>query len=266
MNSSLFVRFLISSSLIATSAPASTLLFSDNFNTAALGPAAFNATGALAADQSGTMSPLSSTVNMGGWEGAFQRGNGGMMLMHANGAFSSDIRASVNANFATIANTLDQALEFKFNLSVSGATDTTWWTAFAVGSEQNRFVNDSQNKFSSLFRDNGATQQFANGSAIGSSATFTDGNWITLLISDASGSGSAFFSDGSTDIVKLFVNDTLVNTWSNLNFGAADGYVSFQAANTIAQIDNFTVTAIPETSSLCLVALASCSLLRRRRA
>jgi hypothetical protein len=245
---------------------ASTLLFYDNYNTAALGPASFNASSALSADQSGTLATLSSSVNMSGWEGAFQRGNGGTMLLHANNSFGgADTRTSLDYNFASIANSLDQAVEFKFNMSVSGGADPTWWAAFAIGSAQNQFVNAGTNRFSSLFRDNGGTQQFASGTAIGESATFSDGNWITLLVSNAAGTGSAFQSDGATDVVKMFVNGALTNTWTNLNFGSADGYVSFQATNSVAQIDNFTVTAIPETSSACLTALASLAWLRRRR-
>lgn len=248
------------------SSSASTLLFYDNYNTAALGPAAFNASSALSADQSGTLATLSSSVSMSGWEGAFQRGNGGTMLLHANNSFGgADTRTSLDYNFASIANSLDQAVEFKFNMSVSGGADPTWWAAFAIGSAQNQFVNAGTNRFSSLFRDNGGTQQFASGTAIGESATFSDGNWITLLVSNAAGTGSAFQSDGATDVVKMFVNGALTNTWTNLNFGSADGYVSFQATNSVAQIDNFTVTAIPETSSACLTALASLAWLRRRR-
>lgn len=257
---------------LTSSSSASTLLFYDNYNTAALGPAAFNASSALNADQSGTLATLTSSVSMSGWEGAFQRGNGGAMLMHANNSFGgNDTRTSLDYNFASIANSLDQALEFKFNMSVSGGADPnggadpTWWAAFAIGSAQNQFVTAGTNRFSSLFRDNGGTQQFASGTAIGDSATFSDGNWITLLVSNAAGTGSAFQSDGATDVVKMFVNGTLTNTWTNLNFGAADGYVSFQATNSVAHIDNFTVTAIPETSSVCLTALASLAWLRRRR-
>ena len=257
---------------IASPASASTILFADNFNTEAGGVTNFNNATNLSADQSGMVATKTYTVTgvFPAGDFTFQRGNGGTMLMHANNQFGwgNEIRASVNHNFALDANSLNLALEIGFNISVSGAPDVgaTWWTAFAIGSGQNLFVTDSNNKFSGLFRDNGGTQQFGAGAVIGGSTTFVDDQRISFLISNATGSGSAFNSDGSTDVVKMFVNGNLANTWTNLNFGSADGYISFQASNTVAQIDNLTITAVPEPSAALLGGLSVLALLRRRRA
>jgi hypothetical protein len=185
--------------------PASaTVLFLDNFNTARLGDGNFNLD--IATDQSGTAATKSYvTVLHGGWDGAYQRGNGGTWLMHGQVPVygSTSMQGSLNYDIAAAANTLGvQALEISFNMSVSNAiTDTDDWTSFTIGN-QNPFVNAASVGFGSLFRDSGATQQFSNGSEIGSSASFTDGQLITFVLSDATGFGSAF-SDSNGAITIL---------------------------------------------------------------
>jgi hypothetical protein len=236
-------------------ASAGTLLFLDNYNTAALGPTAFNDAANLTADQSGTAATKNYTISLGGgWEGAFQRGNGGAWLMYAGtGNFgSTNMAGSLNYDFAAAANALGSALEISFTMSVTNGVDPSDWTSFTIGTLQNQFVNDSSVGFSSLFRDNGGTQQFSDGAGIGSSATFADGNLITFRISDASGTGSAFNSDGATDIVAMYISGTLTNTFAGLNLTEADQYVSFNARNTVAHIDNLSISAVPEPGSLAI--------------
>ena len=230
---------------IAGSASAAALLFKDNFNTAAMGPAAFNAAGALAADQAGTAATKDYNVSVGGgWDGAFQRGNGGNMHMYAGSgnAGSTNMRASLNYNIAAAANTLSSALEIQFNMGVINQLGADGWTSFTIGSTQNPFVNEAAVGFGSLFRVSGVTQQFDGATGIGSTATFTNGDLITLVISDASGTGSAFNGDGATDVVKMYIGGTLTNTWNNLDLTTADKYISFHAYGTVANIDNLTIT------------------------
>jgi hypothetical protein len=131
---------------------------------------------------------------------------------------------------------------------------------------QNPFVNAGTVGFGALFRDNSETQQFSNGGEIGSSATFTDGSLISFKISDATGSGSAFSdSNGASDIVKMYVNGSLTNEFTGLNLDATDQFISFHANNTAANIDNLSITAIPEPSAVLLGGLGLLALLRRRR-
>jgi hypothetical protein len=252
---------------LAGPASAATLLFKDTFDTAALGNGNFN--NDIATDQSGTAATKTYTTALGGgWDGAYQRGNGGTWLMFAGtGGFgSTSMHGSLNYDIADAANTLSSALEIKFNMSVSNGVDPSDWTSFTVGGGQNPFVNDGSVGFSSLFRDNGGTQQFSNGGGIGSSANFTDGQLITLVLSDATGSGSAFSaSNGANDIVKMYVNGSLTNTFTGLNLDATDQYISFHANNTVANIDNLTITAIPEPGAALLGGLGMLALLRRRR-
>jgi autotransporter-associated beta strand protein len=248
--------------LAASSAFSQTLLLSDNFDTAALGPAAFNDSAALTADQSGTAATKDYNVSVGGgWDGAFQRGNGGTMLMYAGaGNFgSTNMAASLNYDIAAAANILNSPLEIKFNMSVSAPiNDLSEWTSFTVGGGQNPFVNDDSVGFSSLFRDNGGTQQFTNGADLGDvpysnpGPSFTDNDLITFVLSDTAGTGSAFNSDGATDVVKMYVNGSLTNTFTGLDLDATDQYISFNAQNTVANIDNLTITATappPPTNS-----------------
>jgi hypothetical protein len=255
---------------LAGSASAATLLFQDNFDSVGnLDGNTFNGSAQLTADQSGTAATKTYTTVHTGWTNAYQRGNGGTWLMHANGTFfdatNTNSRGSLNYDIAAAANGLGSALEISFNMSVTSGVTAADWTSFTIGN-QNPFVNVGTVGFGSLFRDSGETQQFSNGSAIGSSATFVDGQLIKFVFSDSTGFGSAFNSDGANDIVKMYVNGSLTNTWSDLNLNATHQFISFHANQTVANIDNLTITAIPEPSAALLGSLGILALLRRSRA
>jgi hypothetical protein len=250
------------------------LLFLDNFNTESLGNGNFN--NDIATDQSGTAATQTyTTVLGGGWDGAYQRGNGGTWLMYAgtSGYGSTSMQGSLNYDIAAAANSLGLALEISFNMSVTSGATATDWTSFTIGN-QNPFVNSGTVGFSSLFRDSGQTQQFSNttltqqgGAAeIGATATFTDNQLITFLLSDSTGAGSAFTNNGSTDVVKMYINGSLTSTFTGLNLDTNDQFISFHANNTVANIDNLRITAVPEPSAALLGGLSVLALLRRRRA
>jgi hypothetical protein len=254
--------------VLAAPASAATLLFSDSFDSERVGVGVFNDSAALSADQSGIAAPVTYTTSLGGgWGGAYQRGNGGTWLMYAgaSGYGSTNMRGSLNYDIVAAANSLGTALEIKFNMSVTNGITGSDWTSFTIGST-NPFVNDASVGFSSLFRDNGQTQQFSNGTEIGSSATMNDGQSISFVLSNASGTGSAFNSDGANDTVKMFVGGVLTNTFTGLDLNPADQFISFHANSSVANIDNLSITAIPEPSAALLGGLGALALLRRRRA
>jgi hypothetical protein len=231
--------------LLTGSASAQTTLLTDSFGSVAFRDAFNNR---LAADQTGTLAPLDYSTVGEVWEGFIQSGNGGRMLLAGYDPNSPQVgdmnqRVSLNRNFAIDANALDAPLEIKFNLIVSDASAAVNWATVAVGSAQNAFVNAGSNKFSSLFRDNGQTEQWASGSLAGNTLIFVDGDLITLVLSDAAGTGSAFEDDGATDIAKLYLNGVLEEIFINLNFTASDGFVSFQAIGAQGRYDNLAITA-----------------------
>jgi len=227
-------------------ASAQTILLADSFDTAVFRNA-FN--DRLAADQTGALSPLAYATDGQDWEGFIQSGNGGRMLLAGydpNSPLSGNMnqRASLNRNFAIDANAANAPLEIKFNLIVSDASAPDNWATVAVGSSQNQFVNAATNKFSSLFRDNGETEQWAVGVVAGNTVTFTDGDLITLVLSNADETGSAFADDGATDVAKLYLNGELEATFPNLNLTADDGFVSFQAIGAQGRYDNLVISAL----------------------
>jgi hypothetical protein len=250
---------------LAGSASAATLLLSDNFNTQSEDWSEFNNN--LNTDQAGTLKPVTYTLSNNGdtssW--SMQHGNptrnNEMLLVGTVG----DKYASLDHNFATNANNLDAPLEIKFNIWVDGNDGGGNWASIALSASQNLFVNNGGNKFSSLFRDSGGTQQFASAATVGDGVfTFADGDQITLLLSDNAGTGSAF--DGNGSVAKMYVNNVLKATYTGLGLGASDGYISFQAYGANGHYDNLTITAIPEPRAALLGGLGLLALLRRRRA
>jgi hypothetical protein len=246
VSSRAFPWWALSLALLAGSASAQTTLLTDSFDSGVYRDAFNNR---LAADQTGTLAPLAYTANGENWEGFIQSGNGGRMLLAGydpnspeNGNMNQ--RVSLNRNFAIDANAANAPLEIKFNLIVSDSSAPVNWATVAVGSAQNEFVNAASNKFSSLFRDNGETEQWAAGALAGNAMIFTDGDLITLVLSNAGGTGSAFTDDGATDVAKLHRNGNLEATFLNLNLTADDGFISFQAIGAQGRYENLVITTL----------------------
>jgi hypothetical protein len=240
---------------ITLAGPASAaVLLTDNFDTNNESAATFNDN--LATDQTGSLATVTYTTVTGGADYQVQHSNAGNMLLVGNLFGQRDVFASLNRNFATDANSANAALEVSFTVAVFDGATSGDWAAFSIGSGQNNFVLNSANKFSALFQDDGGTQQFKNGAqpSIGSSATFTDGDTVK------------FSSDGETDIVNMYFNNTLAGTWTNLDFGSGDGYLTFEGRNSNSRFDNLSISAIPEPSAALLGGLGLLALLRRRRA
>jgi len=241
---------------LASASVQADVLLTDNFDTNQDG-ANFNNQPGLSNDQGGTLDPVTSTNSYaGGRTWTVRRGftDGGSyvseMAVIGNGTPYGDSNgfntySSLDHDFASDANTANALLEVKFNVKVFAGLTSGDWGAIQVGSAQNALITNSTNKFASLFRDNGGTEQWAAGTAVGSAITFADGDLITMTLSNAAGTGSAFNSDGATDVAKIYVNNTLAGTWTNLNFESADGYLTFASLNANLAVDNLVITTVP---------------------
>ena len=152
--------------LSAGTASAQTLLLSDNFNTAGNNYGDFNYTVMLTADQSGTAATKDYNTNVGGagWRIPTRQRRQLADVRQRCTRWRNKHAGSLNYDIAAAANTANSPLEIKFNMSVNNGAGATpaLWTSFTVGSVQNPFVNSNTVGFSSLFRDNGGTQQFSN--------------------------------------------------------------------------------------------------------
>lgn len=252
---------------------ASTTLFTDNFNSAGgrpfdnSGPGQFN--DFLAQDQGGTLAPItysgfSNHPSASG--GFFYSIHGYQGTLYIEGADNSKI--GLNYNFAAIANNLNQALRIDFNLAVGGGGNTTAeGVSFGIGNSALADYDATGNMFSSLFLagNQTGTRQYAAGTEIGNTITFSDGDLFTYVISNASGSGSAFDGSGNS-MVKFYVNNVLQQTFTNLTFGANDGFINMEATGNVnGFFDNLSVQAIPEPSAALLSGLGMLAMLRRRR-
>lgn len=250
---------------LANPTSASTLLFADNFNDPGGNEDAASFNNNLASTQSGSLvsgGPIDYAVNGSGWRA--QHSNGGNLLVGSTDAtFAFDFGSvSLNYNFATIANTLDQALIFSFNIvDVFGFGEPTNWIAFAIDDTQNQFITNSYGGL--LFRQNGGTQLFGDGSA---GPSWTDNDTVTITLSNTAGNGSAFNGNGSVAKIKIGANTESVFTLAQQS-NAFITVNSIQAGQFGAGIiDNLTVTAVPEPSAALLGGLGALALLRRRRA
>jgi MYXO-CTERM domain-containing protein len=259
--------------MLGSSAHASITLFTDNFNTNGgrpfdnIGPGSFN--DFLANDQGGTLATKTysgSSTNGGAVGGFFYSIHGYLGTLYIEGADNSKI--GLNHNFATNANDLDLALKIDFTLSVGGGgTTTAEGVSFGIGNAAIADYDATGNMFSSFFLagNQTGTRQYAAGNIISSAINFTDGDLFTYVISDASGTGSAFDGSGNS-IVKFYINNVLQQTFTGLTFGANDGFINMEATGNVnGFFDNLSVQAVPEPSAALLGGLGLLAMLRRRR-
>lgn len=260
--------------LVGSANAATTVLFTDNFDTDGgrpfdnIGPGFFN--DFLSQDQGGTLATLtySGSSNHPSASGGFYYSiHGYQSALYIEGADNSKI--GLNHNFALNANSLNQALKIDFNLIVGGGgTTMEEGVSFALGNNAIADYNSAGNMFSSFFLAGGqtGTRQYAAGELIGNTISFADGDLITFVISDASGTRSAFDGSGNS-MVKFYLNNQLQQTFSGLTFGANDGFINLEATGNVnGFLDNLSVQAIPEPSAAILGGIGMLALLRRRRA
>jgi hypothetical protein len=252
---------------LTVGANAATLLFSDNFDEPSANEVAETFNNNLASTQSGTIGTTTYSV-LSGAGNAAQHSNGGNNLTLAT--FVGNIgRVSLDNNFATQANSLDQPLQVSFNIgTVFGyAGDPTRWIHFNVGNSQNLDVNSATTMVGVLFRANGQTETLIGGAGQVTVPNWTANDLVTITLKDSVGTGSAFDGNGSFATVQIGANtigtfDLGTQTNAYFTFGAFNFETSQFGGGTF---DNFSVTAIPEPSAALLGGLGLLALLRRRR-
>lgn len=252
-------------SVLALASPldASTVLLTDNFNTDNFGAGTFNDN--LATDQGGSLATVSYSVQ--GTNYVAQHGNGGRLLVATSTDGNGNGSVSLNNNFATQANAANQALQITFNIaSVSTYADTSRWVQFNVGDSQNLDVGNPSVGTGVLFRVNGATQLLSGGGGIGG-GTWSANNLVTITLTDAVGTGSAFNGNGSK--ASISIGATNYGTFSLAQ--QTNAYLTFSAFNYggdqfgLGTFDNLNVTLVPEPGATLLGSLCMLGLLRRRR-
>jgi len=220
------------------------LLLSDDFNSGSTSAAGFNST--LVADQAGLVAPINYTVTTGGNDWDAQHGNGGAMLLVGNSGYGAT--ASLNYNFATLANLANSPLQIKFDGYVDSTTNAGCWLSFAIGNAQNILGYTAQANFGLLPTWDGNLAVWADGSQI-QGATHS-GNTYSVVLANRAGTGSAFNGNGSMAMVYNETN--LVNTYALSQLGTADGYISFGAnpwngSWNLTHIDNLSVSNLTGT-------------------
>lgn len=241
---------------IAAPLDASTVLLTDNFNGAEGNQ---RVDGGYAADQGGTLGSVSYSIGgPGNWWNT-QRGNGG------NGLAFDDGRFSLNRDFATDANSYNQALQISFDANASGFTSSDGWGSFTVGSAQNIFSYEAGSKYGFIFRQ---SENLVVGSESINYGSASDS--FTILLTDTAGTGSAFNGNGS--VAKLYLGGNLLNTTTLGQLGIGDGYLSFGAqpgwwgqGYGVAVFDNLAVSVVPEPQAALLGGIGALTLLLRKR-
>lgn len=159
-------------------------------------------------------------------------------------------------------------LSVKFDW-ITDNTTATEWVAFNIGhgaesgGEPGFRVNDGTNDAGILFRFNGQTEIFDNGTNLGAGGSIVPVAGVRNVKVDYNFTS---FADGSPFTMTAYVNGTSVYnnsfTWSG-NSGQI--YMELETLSSTT-IDNLSVSTIPEPSGLLLLGAASLMpVLRRRR-
>lgn len=156
-------------------------------------------------------------------------------------------------------------------IAPDGAPDPTQWVAWTVGTNNAdsgaSVVNEAANDYGILFRVNGDTQRFDNGSPLtsanGAFSTASNTHVVSIDFSLSS------WADGSNVTATSFVDGTQVaNDSFQLDGNGGAFFMEFATNNTGSLIDNVTVSTletIPEASSMLLSGMAFLSFLACRR-
>jgi hypothetical protein len=231
------------------------VLFSDNFNgiTGQSGYPATPATGAnfelnVPGRIGGTLTLPAGTNYLNGF---FTDGN--EQLGNANTLPADNLDDNVVGDNLLLANQASDWINYDFStnnspisLTFNGLVDSgnsSDWLAVLVGSSaQSPWVLDTS--FSILFRANGGTQYFNNGSGTtGGSGVAPGANvWQSyqIILSDSTGTGSAFAGNGS--LITYYANGVKLGSAAIGQLVAGQGYLGFDSPGQIVGIDDIAVS------------------------
>jgi autotransporter-associated beta strand protein len=232
--------FLLVSAVFSVTAHAAPLL-TDNFDVQNTDASTFNNT--IATTQGASFAPITYSVFAPGGGYTAQHSNGGNMIVVGNNGILGG-RASLNRNFAIEANYVDKPLSVSFNLDevTDNNFDPTLWGHFGLGSTQNGdyFGTD----FAIFFRSNGIWNSRDNNAATDlGTGTYADGNLITFVFSNTTGTGSAFNGNGSKVTITVGAATPVTYTLNQLT--VADGFLTWggftYGAFSVMAVDNLSV-------------------------
>jgi hypothetical protein len=224
----------------------SQLLLEDDFDSPNESAAAFNAM--IAADQQGTLAPLTYSITTAGQDWQAQHGNAGEMLLV--GASGYGASAALNQDFALPANEFDLPLSIQFDVRLTETTVSTCWSSISIGNTRNIIANDSRAKFGILPVLDGTLQVWTGGTS--QPLASRGANRFRIVLSNTAGNGSAFNGNGSK--ATLYNGATLIGTYPLSQLTTGDGYLGFSAnpyngSWNITRIDNLSITLVSDFDS-----------------
>jgi hypothetical protein len=224
--------------------------------------------------QTGALAPASWSEQGQGWQ--IQAGNGGanemLLARFANNDGSVPSPAAyLNVDFAPQLNLDNAVVEIRFDgRTIDAQGDNSNWFSLNLSNSMpgQGFVNTGT--FGVLFRLSGSIQVFdGNENLTPAEPTFTSAlnTYASFLVrlSNTAGTGSAFNGAGAR--AEIFANSNLVGTYVIDNNALTGAYIGVGSYNGLHNIDNLTITAVPEAGAAGL-ALFGAVLLRlgaRRR-
>jgi alpha-L-rhamnosidase len=231
------------SPVAATLPPGASIdLLEDSFDTA---ENTYDVNQALASRQSGFLAPLTfrSNTNNGDWQS--QLGNTTPNLLIAS--FPGQVPAGETLDL-DLAPSCGGRLVIQFSLRCrSDNGNATRWASISLSDQPpsgTQFVSDDSNQPGILLRSNGGIQCFRPGLPTDSPSTLWTTNSGTtsnlkLVISDSSGTGSPFISNGS--LARLYAEDnTLLAEWPLAQLH--QGWLHLGAYESLWEFDNLRIT------------------------
>ena len=154
---------------------------------------------------------------------------------------------------------LNNSMRVEFDWTATGSPPGDW-ISFNIGhrnhdeGEPGFRVNHGETDYGILFRNNGGTQRFDNGAGTttGSFSATTDPVHVVIDLDFVSDS----FADGSLVDAVASVDGVVVDTYTfDLNNNGGELFMELGTLETGMLIDNFSVTATPEPTSIAIWSL-----------